>query len=99
MDINNNYISDGIATWIDDSSTAIGRKYARCDQKGIPFAVTIDFQTQKDKTVTLRERDTTQPQIRVKINELYNLVSDLACGKKKWKNVLNQYPHHIMQIL
>lgn len=94
-----NVINDGIATWIDTSSSAIGRKYARCDQKGIPFAVAIDFQTQKDKTVTVRERDTTQPQIRVKISELYNLISDLSRGRKKWVNVLGQYPHHTMQEL
>ena len=92
-----NVINDGIATWIDTSSSAIGRKYARCDQKGIPFAIAVDFQTEKDKTVTIRERDTTQPQIRVKISELYELVADLSRGKKKWNNVLNQYPHHTMQ--
>eukprot|EP01084_Bolivina_argentea_P305421 527622_1 len=91
--------NDGIATWFDDSSTAIGRKYARCDLKGIPFAVSVDFQTQKDNTVTLRERDSTKPQIRVKMKELYQLVSDLSRGRKKWKNVLNQYPHHTVQEL
>merc|ERR1712130_976718 len=95
--IDNAAFNEGVATWIDDSSSSIGRKYARCDRKGIPFAVSIDFQTQKDLTVTLRERDSTIPQIRVKIDELYDLVSDLARGRKKWKSVLTKYPHHIMQ--
>ena len=39
----------------------------RADELGIPFAVTVDFQTVKDGTATLRERDTTKPQIRVQV--------------------------------
>eukprot|EP00484_Ammonia_sp_Unknown_P021393 CAMPEP_0197044468 /NCGR_PEP_ID=MMETSP1384-20130603/20511_1 /TAXON_ID=29189 /ORGANISM="Ammonia sp." /LENGTH=855 /DNA_ID=CAMNT_0042475927 /DNA_START=102 /DNA_END=2669 /DNA_ORIENTATION=- len=92
-----NVRNEGIATWIDISSTAIGRKYARCDQKGIPFAVSVDFQTEKDETVTVRERDSTFPQIRVRISEIYNLIADLSSGRKKWQSVLNEYPHHVMQ--
>ena len=42
---------------IDDSSSSIGRRYSRADEVGVPFAITIDFETLKDQTVTLRERD------------------------------------------
>lgn len=43
---------------VDESSSAIGRRYARTDQIAIPFGVTIDFDTLKaPHTVTLRERD------------------------------------------
>ncbi|KAH9266297.1 hypothetical protein BASA83_010681 [Batrachochytrium salamandrivorans] len=45
---------------VDDSTGSIGRRYARNDELGTPFAITIDFQTVNDKTVTLRERDTTK---------------------------------------
>jgi len=43
-----------------DESGSIGKRYARADEIGIPYCVTIDYQTLKDGTVTLRERDTTQ---------------------------------------
>ena len=37
---------------------AIGRSYRRQDEIGTPFGITIDFDTLKDDTVTLRDRDT-----------------------------------------
>ena len=51
---------------VDDSSGSIGRRYARTDEIAIPFGVTIDFDTIKSDSVTLRERDTTR-QVRVKV--------------------------------
>jgi glycyl-tRNA synthetase len=41
----------------DDGGT-IGRRYARADEIGVPISVTADYQTSKDDTVTLRDRDT-----------------------------------------
>jgi glycyl-tRNA synthetase len=52
-----------------DSSGSIGRRYARADEVGIPYCVTIDYDTLKDDTVTIRDRDSMQ-QERVKISEL-----------------------------
>ncbi|MEM4153056.1 MAG: glycine--tRNA ligase [Candidatus Pacearchaeota archaeon] len=52
-----------------DDSGSIGRRYARQDEIGTPFCITIDSQTLKDKTVTIRDRDSLK-QIRVKIDEL-----------------------------
>ena len=40
-----------------DHSGAIGRRYRRLDEIGAPLAVTIDYQTLQDGTVTLRRRD------------------------------------------
>ena len=37
---------------------AIGKRYARMDEIGTPFCVTIDGETLKDQTVTVRDRDT-----------------------------------------
>lgn len=54
---------------IDCSGASIGRRYSRMDEYGIPFALTIDYQTDKDQTITLRQRDTMQ-QIRIKIQDL-----------------------------
>jgi glycyl-tRNA synthetase len=47
-----------------DDKGAIGRRYRRQDEAGTPFCVTIDGDTLKDGTVTIRDRDTLA-QIRV----------------------------------
>jgi len=56
-----------------DSKGSIGRRYSRQDEIGTPLCCTIDFQTLKDKTVTLRDRDTTN-QVRIKIDKLKDAV-------------------------
>jgi glycyl-tRNA synthetase len=40
-----------------DESGSIGRRYARADEVGVPCCITIDYDTLKDKTVTVRTRD------------------------------------------
>lgn len=40
-----------------DEKGAIGRRYARQDEVGTPFCITVDGQTLSDQTVTIRERD------------------------------------------
>jgi glycyl-tRNA synthetase len=40
-----------------DESGAVGRRYRRQDECGTPFCVTIDYQSLKDDTVTIRDRD------------------------------------------
>lgn len=52
-----------------DDSGSIGRRYARADEIGIPFGITIDYDTMKDDTVTVREIESTK-QHRVRIPEL-----------------------------
>jgi glycyl-tRNA synthetase len=52
-----------------DTSKSIGRRYARADEIGIPWAVTVDHTSLEDNTVTIRRRDD-QVQIRVEIDEL-----------------------------
>ena len=41
-----------------DESAAIGKRYRRQDEAGTPLCITIDGDTLKDGTVTVRERDT-----------------------------------------
>ncbi len=55
------------STW--DERGNIGKRYYAQDEIGTPWCVTIDFDTLKDNTVTVRDRDTTE-QKRVKIEEL-----------------------------
>ena len=42
------------------AGTTIGKRYARTDEIGVPFGLTVDFETLEDQTVTLRERDSTK---------------------------------------
>lgn len=55
--INTACLAQNITTRVDSSSGSLGRRYARSDELGVPFAVTVDFQTLIDRTVTLRDRD------------------------------------------
>ena len=56
----------GVSNKVDDSAGSIGRRYARTDEIAIPFGVTVDFDTIKTNTATLRERNTTK-QVRMKV--------------------------------
>ena len=56
-----------------DELGSIGRRYRRVDEIGCPWAITIDFETLKDDTVTLRYRDTMK-QERVKIKDLVKVI-------------------------
>ncbi|XP_013775246.1 glycine--tRNA ligase-like [Limulus polyphemus] len=77
---------------VDDSSGSIGRRYARTDEIAIPFGITVDFDTlQSPHTATVRERDTME-QIRAPIEDLGEVVRDLACGKRSWDEVKVCYP-------
>ena len=52
-----------------DEAGSIGKRYRRQDAIGTPFCVTIDFDTEKDGCVTVRERDSME-QVRLPISEL-----------------------------
>jgi glycyl-tRNA synthetase len=58
-----------------DEKDSIGKRYRRQDAIGTPYCVTIDNDTLKDNTVTLRNRDDMQ-QVRVPIAELNNIIAD-----------------------
>jgi len=58
-----------------DEVGSIGRRYRRQDEIGTPYCVTIDFDTLKDNTVTIRDRDTME-QERVKIEELLKILKE-----------------------
>ena len=58
IDVESNLTKSGVSSKIDDSGQTIGKRYARTDECGIPFAITVDFDTLNDQTVTLRDLDT-----------------------------------------
>ncbi|VUZ51915.1 unnamed protein product, partial [Hymenolepis diminuta] len=88
----------GISHRVDESGGSIGRRYARTDQIAIPYGITIDFDTinQKPPSATLRERDTMK-QIRVPLEDLPELVSDLSNGIVSWADALANYPNFEQQ--
>jgi len=57
-----------------DESGSIGKRYARADEIGVPYCITVDYDTLKDNTVTIRDRDSTK-QKRVKIADLPSFLS------------------------
>jgi len=52
-----------------DESGSIGKRYRRQDEIGTPICITVDFDTETDDTVTIRDRDTMK-QERIKIDDL-----------------------------
>ena len=52
-----------------DESGSIGKRYRRQDEIGTPYCITVDFDTEKDGCVTVRDRDTME-QERVSIDKL-----------------------------
>ncbi len=74
-------LAEGIESYYDDSGS-IGRRYARADEIGVPFAVTFDYRTKEDGTVTVRDRDSTQ-QVRIPLEELIPTLKDAIAGRRK----------------
>ncbi len=73
-----------ILTYYDEEGS-IGKRYVRADEIGIPYAITVDYQTLEDRTVTIRYRDTRE-QIRVSIEKLYDKLLELL-GLKQGFNI------------
>jgi len=58
-----------------DEAGSIGKRYRRQDEIGVPFSVTVDFDTLEDNTVTIRDRDTME-QIRLPIDEVEKYIEE-----------------------
>ncbi len=67
-----------------DDSGSIGKRYARADETGVPFCITIDYDSLKKKTVTIRDRDSTK-QILVKTKDLEKILQKLFSGELKFE--------------
>ncbi|MGC8663614.1 MAG: glycine--tRNA ligase [Thermoplasmata archaeon] len=64
--------SKGITAYYDDSGS-IGRRYARADEIGVPYCITVDYESLENDTVTVRDRDTMK-QERVHINDIEKMI-------------------------
>ena len=58
-----------------DEAGSIGKRYRREDEIGTPYCITVDFETENDNCVTVRDRDTMK-QIRIKIDELEKFIEE-----------------------
>ena len=58
-----------------EEKDTIGKRYRRADAVGTPYCITIDHDTLKENTVTLRDRDT-MTQERVPVEQLRALIED-----------------------
>ncbi|MCJ1340781.1 Glycine--tRNA ligase 1, mitochondrial [Bachmanniomyces sp. S44760] len=81
----------GISNRVDDSSASIGKRYSRNDELGTPLGITVDFQSLKDHTFTLRDRDSTR-QVRADEDRVCEAVRDMCEGRKGWRDVQAELP-------
>jgi glycyl-tRNA synthetase len=72
----------GILAEFDDGG-AIGRRYRRQDEIGTPFAITVDYETKDERTVTLRERDSMR-QVRIPLEGIPGLIRSLIEGTRSF---------------
>ncbi|KAN0065268.1 Glycine--tRNA ligase 1, mitochondrial [Thecaphora frezii] len=85
--------SVGVACRVDDSSATIGKRYARNDELGTPFACTVDFASVARGTVTVRERDSTAQRIG-KMEEVVEVVRALCEGSLDWAGACKLLPEY-----
>ena len=58
-----------------DESGSIGKRYRRQDEIGTPFCITVDFDTENDGCVTVRDRDTME-QVRIPVSDLNGYIAE-----------------------
>jgi len=69
----------GVLSQYDDGGS-IGRRYARADEIGVPFCVTVDYDTLSEKSVTIRDRDSAE-QKRIPLDAVVDALERLARGR------------------
>nr|XP_027193586.1 glycine--tRNA ligase-like [Dermatophagoides pteronyssinus] len=73
----------GIFSKVDNSNASIGRRYSRADEIGIPYTITVDFETLEDNSVTLRHTSLLK-QIRIPISEVVDFVKRIFSEVEQW---------------
>ncbi|KAJ7910489.1 hypothetical protein B0H13DRAFT_1615649 [Mycena leptocephala] len=81
----------GVHARVDDSNTSIGKRYSRNDELGTPYGITLDFASIQNRTMTLRERDTTEQRIG-SIDEVIATVTELVLGGIDWAEACQRLP-------
>ncbi|KAL8645297.1 MAG: hypothetical protein Q9210_006785 [Variospora velana] len=86
----------GISNRVDDSSATIGKRYSRNDELGTPLGITVDFQSVKDNTFTLRDRDSTK-QVRSDEDTICAAIQSVVEGQKTWADIQKELPEFTQQ--
>lgn len=81
--------SKSLSYKLDQSGVSIGKRYSRNDELGIPFGITVDYESIDDGTVTLRDRDSTR-QVRGSFEEVIKAVGRMVKGKEVWNDVMGR---------
>ncbi len=84
-DIYNDLVENDIISSFDKSGS-IGKRYARADEIGTPYCITIDHDTLESGIVTIRDRDTTE-QIKIHKDKLGKTISDLIKDKVEFSKI------------
>ncbi|KAI8623084.1 hypothetical protein F5Y19DRAFT_468787 [Xylariaceae sp. FL1651] len=80
-----------ISSRVDASSATIGKRYSRNDELGTALGITVDFQTLKDGSITLRDRDTTR-QVRADQDRVLTAIQEIVNGGKTWADIEKDLP-------
>lgn len=73
-----------------DQTGAIGKRYARNDEIGVPYTLTIDYDTLENSSVTIRDRNTTE-QVRIPMDVAPDIISDLVSVIITWDELKDKY--------
>jgi glycyl-tRNA synthetase len=67
-----------------DEGGSVGRRYARQDEQGTPYCITVDGESVEKGTVTVRDRDSAA-QVRVKVSEVRDVLGKLLKGEVEFE--------------
>ena len=84
-EVHHQLLNEGFSAEIDETGS-IGRRYARADEAGVPLGITVDYDTLKDDTVTVRDRDSWR-QVRRPIKDLPRLLHAYFQGKTNFEDL------------
>jgi len=82
LDIHGELKDAGYLSYYDESGK-IGKRYARANEIGIPYCITIDYDSIKEFSVTIRDRDSME-QIRIPIEDIEVAVGELMDGEAEF---------------
>jgi len=85
VEIKNNLREEGFIAEFDASGT-IGRRYARSDEIGVPYAITVDHDSLEDNKVTIRNRDNLK-QKRVLISNIAEIINGLLKSRLEFDDI------------
>ncbi len=72
-----------------DAAGSIGKRYARADEIGIGYALTVDYDSLKDRSVTIRER-TSMKQKRILVDDLDEIFWKFSTGQRKFEDLADE---------